>query len=218
MKNIIIDNNRYIDRESKAQYIFDTYLDILVNKKILNIGSGQGLVKKYLPNNSNYFEVDAFGKPDLIINLEKQLPLPFERQSYDTVICTDVLEHLDNLHDVLEEMFRISKNNLIISLPNCYNSFYQGIFKKQKNPLKYYGLPNEKPNDRHKWFFSSTDIINFFENYKSSEIRELQFRILNLKTSEKSFKNLLKILLRLILGKYSINILSTTVFIKIVKK
>jgi len=218
MKKIIFDKNRYKDRESKAQYIFDTYSDDLVNKKILNIGSGQGLVKKCLPNNSNYFEVDAFGHPDLIINLEEQLPLPFEGQSYDTVICTDVLEHLDNLHDVLEEIFRISKNNLIISLPNCYNSFYQGIFTKQKKPLKYYGLPNEKPNDRHKWFFSSTDIMNFFENYKSDEIRELQFRLLNVRSREKSLKNFFRILLRIILGKYSTNFLCTTVFIKIVKK
>jgi hypothetical protein len=28
-------------------------------------------------------------------------------------------------------------------------------------PLKFYGLPLEKPTDRHKWFFSSEEAENF---------------------------------------------------------
>ena len=39
----------------------------------------------------------------------------------DCVVCTDVLEHVNNLHEVFEELIRITKRYVIISVPNGFN-------------------------------------------------------------------------------------------------
>ena len=75
----------------------------------------------------------------------------------------DVLEHLDNIHEIFDELCRVSSKYIIISLPNPYNDFMNFIFKgtKYNKNLKFYGLEPEKEVDRHKWFFSSTEANNF---------------------------------------------------------
>ena len=79
------------------------------------------------------------------------------------------MEHLDNFHETLENLFDTTKHALIISLPNSFNSVIN-IFKNKKNynPIqglhtKYYGLPIQKPPDRHKWWFTNEDTLYFFK-------------------------------------------------------
>ena len=142
-------------------------------------------MKKYLDANIDYYELDICGEPDLLINLERELPIPVQDNSYDTVVCTDVLEHLDNLHDVFEELLRVTNKYIIISLPNSMEtvlSYYRDIEYAQGTNdtrsqngkyMKFYGLPFENPNDRHKWFFSYIEAEEFFE-YKA---KKLNFKI-----------------------------------------
>ena len=44
--------------------------------------------------------------------------LPFEDNSFDLVICTEVLEHLENPKKGLSELIRVSKKYLLLSVPN----------------------------------------------------------------------------------------------------
>lgn len=48
-------------------------------------------------------------------------PLPYENNSFDTVVMLDILEHLYSPQDLLEEAKRVSKKSIIISVPN-FNS------------------------------------------------------------------------------------------------
>lgn len=43
--------------------------------------------------------------------------LPFEDGSFDTVVASEVLEHLDNLGQGLKEAIRVAKKKVIITLP-----------------------------------------------------------------------------------------------------
>ncbi|HUT22279.1 MAG TPA: methyltransferase domain-containing protein [Candidatus Bipolaricaulota bacterium] len=166
----------YHNRDERNRFIVQELGEYL-GENILNIGGGgENHLKKYLPSARGYFEVDLAGSPDLRINLEKDLPLPFEDNKFDSVVCTDVLEHLDNLHEVFGELARVSKKYIIISLPNAVAdvlSYFKKIKAKNVSDLdkrkqfgsraKYYGLPFEKPLDRHKWFFSYTDVEEFLD-------------------------------------------------------
>ena len=120
-------------------------------------------------------KIDITGDPDLKLNLEKDLPLPFEDNFFDTVIATDVLEHLDNLHEVFDEMVRVCKGHIIISLPNpvCDSLAYwrSKVYKDNSinrkkyygKYMKFYGLPFERPFDRHKWFFNYEEVLEFMK-------------------------------------------------------
>lgn len=43
--------------------------------------------------------------------------LPFEDKSFDTVTCSEVLEHLDNPDQAMDELARVSRRWLLVSVP-----------------------------------------------------------------------------------------------------
>lgn len=165
----------YNDREERNKFIVSQFGKYL-GTKVLNVGGGgQQYLQKFLSEEIVSFELDIVGNPDLKVNLERELPIPIDDNAFETVICTDVLEHLDNLHDVWLELIRISSRYVIISLPNplCGSLMYV-MEKPYKNNslnnrktfgkfMKFYGLPYEKPVDRHKWFYAITEAEEFIE-------------------------------------------------------
>jgi len=112
-----------------------------------------------------YCELDIVGRPDIKEDLDKDYPLPIESNRFDAVICTDVLEHLEELHRTLRELVRISRKYIIISVPNAFMEVrryikrdkYTGDAGKAGYDIgyytKFYGLPLRKPVDHHRWFF-----------------------------------------------------------------
>lgn len=164
----------YKDRNERCRFIANC-LGAYMGKSVLNLGGGgEGALKRYLANGVHYCEIDIAGTPDIFLDLEKELPVPFLNNTFSTIVCTDVLEHLDNLHDVFAEIVRVSSKNIIISLPNSVadkSYIFQKAKLSNRNPrrmyhgrlIKYYGLPFAKPADRHKWYFSFSDAADFFE-------------------------------------------------------
>ena len=153
----------YTDRRTKAHYIYLKYQSILIGN-ILDVGADQCYLREYMGDNAKYVGIGLHSdKLDLEIDLEKQ-PIPYEDNSFDVVLCFDVLEHLDNIHTVFNELYRVSKKYVIISLPNPHNTFMNylkhGDYNENQH-MKFYGLPLEKPEDRHKWFFSTEEAEKF---------------------------------------------------------
>ena len=133
------------------------------------------------------------------LDLEKVDKLPFDDNFFDTVVCSEVLEHIDNLHHILKEIIRVSQY-IIISMPNPWgnvwstiinNEFYRGSLKnKEERWLKFYGLPYRKPIDRHKWFYSYSEVKRFFKKIaKENNLSILQIEG-EIEDSEKFKKNL----------------------------
>ena len=66
----------------------------------------------------------------------------------------------------------MSKKFIIISVPNAWRILkllIQGSFE-----FKFYGLPINKPKDRHKWFFNYDQALNFIR--KRGEINDFTFK------------------------------------------
>ena len=55
-----------------------------------------------------YTGIDLGGTPDITIDLERADRLPFDAAAFRCVVCSDVLEHLDNLHAVFGELLRVA--------------------------------------------------------------------------------------------------------------
>lgn len=168
----------YHDRKSKSEYVWKKYRPILAGKSILDVGADEQHLKQYLPDDTQYTGIGLGGNPDKVVNLEKS-PIPFDDNHFDTVLCLDVLEHVDNIHAVYDELCRVAKQHVIISLPSPWSDFYSMMHKGDYSPgkhMKYYGLPKEPPEDRHKWFFSFDEAKDFiYHRAEKNGLSVIQF-------------------------------------------
>jgi len=155
----------YEDRESKALYVWNKYRPYLENRSILDVGADRCYLKNHLDSQSSYWGVGLGGDCDQEIDLEEGY-LPFEDNSFDCVLCLEVLEHLEKLHAIFDECCRVARRHVIISLPNAWSDIYlilRGAGYKPDRPLKFYGLPLQPPLDRHRWFFSLQEAKRFIQ-------------------------------------------------------
>ncbi|MCS6836545.1 MAG: class I SAM-dependent methyltransferase [Anaerolineae bacterium] len=153
----------YQNRAEKMAYVWDKYQPLLKGKAILDVGCDQRELTRYLDEQAHYWGIDIGGNPDQVVDLEAG-PLPFADRAFDTVLCLDVLEHIETIHFIFDELCRVAREAIIISLPNAYADFYHMLQHRDYQPgqaLKFYGLPPEKPQDRHKWFFSLDEAERF---------------------------------------------------------
>lgn len=165
-------------REGRMRYLEQAFRPHL-SGRVLDVGCDVRTLKKLRPE-LDYFGVDAGGTPDLTVDLEKHPRLPFEDRSFDLVICAEVLEHLDNLHQVFGELVRLSRGKLLVSLPNCWTAARRPL-SRGKGGIGHYGLPHQRPVDRHKWFFSLGEAREFMQ----AMAREHALAVLETRISEK---------------------------------
>ena len=83
------------------------------------------------------------GDNDITLNLDEIKKIPLDNKSFDAVVALDVLEHLENFHLILDEMNRLSKKYIFISLPNSFGSFFDIIFNKEKEDKMNNGFYNK---------------------------------------------------------------------------
>lgn len=146
-------------RLDRSQFIAER-LRQYVSGRVLDVGCDEAHLKTLVPG-LDYTGIDVGGKPDLRIDLESTERLPFPDRAFDTVLCSDVLEHLDSLHRVFAELVRVTNRWLVISLPNNWTNARRPI-ERGKGSFAFYGLPAERPRDRHKWFFGLSEARDFY--------------------------------------------------------
>lgn len=167
----------YHDRSGRAHFISRNFAPYLTwAKSILDIGCDDNRLKDKW--GTKVTGIDIGGAPDIHVNLERELLSRFADESFDLLICTDVLEHLDNLHAVFDDIVRVANGNIIISLPNCAHIGRVLPILLGKSSGKYYGLPPEAPIDRHKWYFSWKEIQAFFRQNASRSKMSIDLELL----------------------------------------
>lgn len=93
-------------------------LESMVEGSCLNVGCGSHIIE----NAENINE----GLPEL----------PYEDGAFDTVICSDVLEHLYNDKEALEELSRVTRKKLIITVP-AYRWLYGNYDRLLRHKRRY---------------------------------------------------------------------------------
>lgn len=153
----------YVDRETKARYVWLKYQSILRGRKILDVGADKCNLKQHLDEGASYWGIGLGGHPDQQVDLE-QGEIPFPENSFDCVLCLDVLEHLEHIHQIFDELCRVTCRHVVISVPNPLGVVYHLLRFGDYRPgqsTKFYGLPLETPPDRHRWFFSYEEAEKF---------------------------------------------------------
>lgn len=90
-------------------------------RNILEIGVGNKTVSNYLKEKGlkvTTVDIDPSLNPDRVCSVV-ELTKFFKQNSFDTVLCAEVLEHLPftNFKKSLKELYQISKKWIILSLP-----------------------------------------------------------------------------------------------------
>ena len=140
----------YRTRQERAAYLQANFAPFLKGR-VLDVGCGEAYLRGLI-GQKHYVGVDLHGAPDVRVDME-QAALPFGDDSFECVVCLDVLEHLEHIHQILGEIIRVTHTYVIVSLPNplgqCWPRLVRGCGGYDK-----YGLPVDPPLDRHRWFFN----------------------------------------------------------------
>ena len=89
--------------------------------KLLDFGCGSKPYEKLFKNSNNYVGVEVSSnkenlKSDIYYN---GIALPFADNNFDSVLCTEVFEHVEQLDDVIIELYRVLKpgGRMIVTTP-----------------------------------------------------------------------------------------------------
>ena len=134
-KNYIKNNQSYFkdnfEDKSRLLNTVERFLEFsncekLTNKKILDIGGGDGAFTEVCKkNNIDSINLDA-GKNNINFENDK---LPFKDNNFDAVTAFALIEHISNINFLLHEIKRVLKPGglVIVTTPNfrfCYKNFY----------------------------------------------------------------------------------------------
>jgi len=147
----------YTSRKGRQEFLLRQCKDFIYNKKVLDVGCGEAYLRARI---EDYVGIDIAGNPDICFDLEQGV-LPFDDNSFDLAICLDVLEHIQAAHKILEEIFRVSRSHVVVSLPNEYTLYFRLRFLlgKPKKELGWF------PRNRHKWLASYNQAKEFIGFY-----------------------------------------------------
>lgn len=130
-------------------------------KSILDVGCGNGNYIYNLMDNYEIRGVDVHefnewqDAPDLFTIADVYDLSLFQDNSFETITCFEILEHLTSPELALHELHRVAKKNIIISVPNC--DIPQGMLKS--NLIYYHWIDRT-----HIQFFNRYSICKLLED------------------------------------------------------
>jgi len=93
--------------------------------RVLDVGCGDKPYGRWLDFHKvvQHLGIDIYPGPKVDVVLTLDMPWPLETASFDAILCTQVLEHAEDLEHVLSEMHRVLKpgGTLLASIPFAFN-------------------------------------------------------------------------------------------------
>lgn len=80
-----------------------------IKGKVLDLGAGRTPYRKFFKNTKEYIRLDNRDYPGIDINADVTKKLPVKKESFDSVICIQVLEHVTKPQHVVDEIHRVLK-------------------------------------------------------------------------------------------------------------
>ena len=165
------------------KYIYDSdykwfkeYKQLILKGRLLKVGYGFG----YSPSFIKLYNKDITSV-DIVVNRDGINPqdvvvydgksLPFQDNSFDTVICTYTLHHISNPEFAFSEIARVSKKTIVI-----VEETYDNLFQKVSTVINCW-LVNKKAAQKVEIilgsYFSRKSIRNLFRKLNLSIVNEI---------------------------------------------
>lgn len=175
------DFSKYCDQDRWSSYWYQVNeLLKLKPSSVLEVGVGDNFLSSYLKNNTEIkyrsLDIDSELNPDLVASVDS---IPLSDNSFDVVCAFEVLEHLpfDRFNKSINELKRVSKKYIIISLPHWGRHFSIDIrgpfFKRFRTQYKMNIFSKKhKFNGQHYWEIgkSGYSLSKIKNNIKSSNL------------------------------------------------
>lgn len=155
---------KHTSKNPIQKFLIGNFLDTLVveagklkPKSILDVGCGEGFTLQRLKKSNigerlagidfsdKAIEIGSNLHPELQLKKGSIYEIPYPNDIFDLVICTEVLEHLDNPGWALAELRRVTKKYCLISVPH-EPWFMLGNFLRGKNLSR---LGNDREHIQH---------------------------------------------------------------------
>ncbi len=170
MKNVQITDNyrKHTSKNPVQKFLINNFFKNLANEvqkldvnSILDAGAGEGFTLEMLRKEKigkTYEGIDFLKKaveigkkvhPKIKLNQASIYELPYKDNSFDLVLSTEVLEHLEDPKKALKQIFRVSKKYVLLSVPN-EPIFMLSNFLRGKNVSR---LGNDIEHINHWTFF-----------------------------------------------------------------
>ncbi len=159
------ENDRWGRDDQVISFRHEAALGMINDGTVLDLGSGDGLFLSLLRQKGILGEGLDISEEGVAKTLSKGLKasifdfngrIPFNDNTFDTVVMLDLLEHLYDPEVLLREAVRVSKKHVIVSVPN-FNSLparLQVIFGKVPE--------NNRPKKGHVFWFNLPILRNMF--------------------------------------------------------
>ncbi len=165
----------FAHRGGRAHEVLETFGSAL-GESTLDVGAGSNAVIFRQALGGRYQSLDFSKSYKLETRQQEEAlehrydlegrPLPFADGQFETVICLDALEHVDDIHLLYDELFRVAGRSVIISLPNNWPRFlWSFLAGRNITHAAGYGLGPERkrPGERHKFFFNLEEASAFLD-------------------------------------------------------
>jgi 2-polyprenyl-3-methyl-5-hydroxy-6-metoxy-1,4-benzoquinol methylase len=148
---------------------------------ILDAGCGEGFTLEFLRKQGigkiyegidflkTAIEIGHKVHPKVKLLQESIYELPYKNNTFDVVLCTEVLEHLEDPKKALKELFRVSKKYVLLSVPN-EPIFMGSNFLRGKNWSR---LGNDIEHINHWTMFG---FLKFVEKNAGVKVKVIQKR------------------------------------------
>lgn len=123
--------------------------------KVLDVGASSDSYRDLFPNKVS-IDIDEASKPDIVADAHD---IPFDDNSFETVLCTEVLEHVKDPFRVVSELHRVLKKDGTLILTTRF------LFPLHETPSDHwrftrYGL-EELFKDKWNIVKLETETVNF---------------------------------------------------------
>lgn len=191
--------------EKEKQYFSNVRKDIISfidagkDLSFLEIGAGTGATLLELKNKGIAKKITGFDIVDVNQNKEKfesfiignieQDEIPFELNSFDSIILADVLEHLIEPHKTIQKLIPYLKKDghFYISLPNVRNYvvFYK-VFVKGSFEYTDEGIFDKT----HIRFFCKRDMSNLIKQIPELKLQKIESNLRHLSSIKSTFNKI----------------------------
>ena len=178
IENIYLDQRKYQKANLLTAFVIKRFFKSLTKlihgrhyKSVLDVGCGEGVpllnILSELQSNNSINGVDC--DEIKLLMIKNNIPegkfvkgdiynLPYKSKTFDLILCLEVLEHLSSPKKALEEIKRVSSQDILFSVPN--EPLYSSL---NVICLKYVRNFGNSPGHCQKW--SSYNFQNLVKRY-----------------------------------------------------
>jgi SAM-dependent methyltransferase len=143
------------------KYVTETFPDSFKRKRVLDVGSGDiNGNNRWMFTECEYHGNDVAQAPNVTI-VSKTKDLPFDDESFDTIVSTECFEHDPEYEDSLKKMYRMLKPGGLMA------------FTCASTGRPEHGTRRTSPGDSYGTKYQVEGMVDYYKNLTQDDIRQV---------------------------------------------